>query len=369
MWIRHVAPVALLAVPSAGLGAAGCGLDLQGELVELGDASPLQSGQSSGGLTGGSSSGGGGTSSGGPASDDGSALSDGAGDDSGSTNTPDGGSSTCDFDGTWATKITIDVSWVPQGLMGVILAPGTGKIQQWIKSVRVVKGTSTTDTAVVCGIALPDFSGTSFVGGETYGVRFPPSLFDSGFLPSFAIFGTMGGTSPTSTFVTTTSATLIGLTLANPTTAAWPATITTAVDSDMDGNPGVTVSAAVGPIPGKDGGVYSEFPVDVLADRANELFIVIRQVTQLSGAATDCNHIAGTTTIPKIPNTSSGKYGIDSHVIGCNLAAGGMCSQSQINFIDGTQPVFSPSGAATFASLRMKSGATCDDARSALPQE
>ena len=312
---------------------------------------------------------GGGDSSGGPASDDGSALPDGDSDDAGSTLTPDGGSSTCDFSGTWATKITINVNWVPQGLMGVILAPGSGKIQQWIKSVRVLKGAATTDTAVVCGIALPDFSGTSFVGGETYGVRFPPSLFDSGFLPPFAILGTMGGSSPTSTFTSTTSATLIGLTLANPTTATWPSSITTAVDSDMDGNSGVTVSAAVGPVAGRDGAVYSEFPVDVLADRANQLFIVIRQVTQLSGAATDCNHMAGTTTIPKIPNTSSGKYGIDSHVIGCNLTAGGTCSQSQISFIDGTQPVFSPSGSSTFASLRMKSGATCGDVRSALPQQ
>ena len=287
--------------------------------------------------------------------------------DSGASTSADG-SSNCNFAGTWATHITIDVSWVPQGLMGVILAPGTGKIEQWIKSVRIVNGTATTDPAVVCGIGLPDFSGTSFVGGETYGVRFPPSLFDSGYLPTFAIHGTLGDSSPHATFATTSTAALIGLTLANPTTAAWPATVTTAVDTDMDNNPGVTVNAATGPIPGtRKAGFYSDFPVDVFKSRANQLFIVIRQVTQLSGAATDCNHISGTTTIPKIPDTSTGKYAIDSHVIGCNLAAGGICSASQTSFIDGTQPVFSPSGTATFASARMQTGATCADVRAALP--
>jgi hypothetical protein len=370
--------VALLGASWVGLATAGCGLDLRGELAEIGDAGPLSSGQSSNGGPSSGSSGGSNSSSGagssgddsssGPGSDDGSVRTDGAGDDSGDDLTPDGGSSTCNFAGTWATKITIDVNWVPQGLMGVILAPGSGKIQQWIKSVRVVKGAATTDTAVVCGIALPDFSGTSFVGGETYGVSFPPSLFDSGFLPSFSIFGTVGGNSPTATFVTTASAALIGLTLANPTTAAWPSTITTAVDSDMDGNPGVTVNAATGSVPGSDGATYSQFPVDILADRANQLFIVIRQVTQLSGAATDCNHISGTTTIPKIPNTSSGKYAIDSHVIGCALTAGGNCSSSQISFIDGTQPVFSPT-TATFTSIRLQTGGACSDVRTLLPAQ
>ena len=367
---RPILRAALLGVPCAGLAVLGCGLDLRGELADY-DAGGSGTGLSSSGAGSSSGSGGGDDSSRGPG-DDGANPGDDASadDDSGDagTSTSADGASNCNFSGTWATHITIDVSWVPQGLMGVILAPGTGKIDQWIKSVRTVNGTATTDIAIVCGIGLPDFSGTSFVGGETYGVRFPASLFDSGFLPSFAIHGTLGGSSPQATFVTSSSAALIGLTLANPTTATWPTTVTTAVDSDMDNNPGVTVNAATGLIPGSaDGGIYSDFPVDVFKSRANQLFIVIRQVTQLSGAATDCNHISGSTTIPQIPDTSTGKYAIDSHVIGCNLTAGGMCSASQTSFIDGTQPVFSPSGTASFASVRMKTGAACADVRAALP--
>ena len=357
-----------------GAAAVGCGHDLGGKLIESGDADPSGIGASSSGTSssgGGSSSsnGGSGNSSGG--SGDAAKLDsdDGGGDDGGDTSPDAANPSRCNYAGTWATKLSIDVNWVPQGLMGVILAPGSGRIQQWIKSVRSVSaGTSTTDTAVVCGVTLPDFSGTSFVGGETYGVRFPPSLFDNGYLPSFALFGTLSDNSPSAMFTTKAAAALIGLTLANPSTAAWPATVMTAVDTDMDNNPGVTVNAATGAAPGKDGGPYSPFPVDVLESRANQLFVSIRQVTSLSGTATDCNHIAGTVSIPKIQDsTGSAKYAIDSHVIGCNLVAGGQCSASQVSFIDGTQPVFSPSGSATFTSVRMKTATSCGDVRSMLP--
>src|SRR5580704_4843508 len=74
------------------------------------------------------------------------------------------GASQCNFSGTWATKLTIGVNWVPQGITSVILAAGSGTIEQWVLSTRVQTGTTTTDTAYVCGIALPDFSGTNLVG-------------------------------------------------------------------------------------------------------------------------------------------------------------------------------------------------------------
>jgi hypothetical protein len=369
-------PTLMRSVVFAGLvvvGAVACGLDLSGKLIEYGDADPSGIGPSSSGASSSSSgssssNGGSGNSSGGSRDASNPGADDGGDDEAGDASPDAANPSRCNYAGTWATKLSIDVNWIPQGIMGVILAPGSGRIQQWIKSVRSVSGgTSTTDTAVVCGVGLPDFSGTSFVGGETYGVRFPPSLFDNNYLPSFAIFGTMSDNSPSATYTTKATAALIGLTLANPSTAAWPATVMTAVDTDMDNNPGVTVNAATGPIPGPDGGTYSPFPVDVLESRANQLFIVIRQVTQLSGAATDCNHISGMVSIPKIPDSASGKYAIDSHVVGCNLLAGGQCSSSQVSFIDGTQPVFSPSGTATFTSVRMKTATSCSDVRSMFP--
>jgi hypothetical protein len=292
-------------------------------------------------------------------------ASDPAGDDGGVSGESGSG---CDFSGTWATKLTINVNWVPQGVQSVIIAPGTGIIQQWVKSIRTVKAGATIDTATVCGITLPDFSGTNFVGGETYGVRFPDSLFDSSFLPSFAIQGTLSDATPRAFFNTKAAAVLLGMTLANAATVAWPTPVNTSVDSDKDGLGGVTVTAATGPTP--DGtGNYSNFPVDIASDRANRLGIVIRQVTQLAGQASDCDHISGTVTIPQLPNTPTGKYAIDSHVIDCKLVDGSACAPSQAAFLDGTQPVFSPAmtaGAATFISVRMTSG-TCAAVRQTLP--
>jgi hypothetical protein len=289
------------------------------------------------------------------------------------TSTPSEASSTCDFSGTWGVKITIAVNWIPQGITSVFIAPGNGSIEQWVKSTRVQTGNTTAETAVVCGIKLPDFSGTNFVGGETYGVRFPDTLFDAvasdggwrSRLQPFTMTGTLSDSTPNATYTSTASAALIGLTLPNPTTAPWPATITTAVDSDQDGNPGVTIAMATGPT--NDGGVYSNVPVDLSATRANELYVAIRQVTSLSGAASDCDHMSGTASIPKIPATPTGKYAIDSHIIGCGLVAGGNCSPGQAGFADGTEPVFSPTGTSVFASARVPSTATCANIRQLLP--
>lgn len=347
---RSLGLVALSALASTG-----CGLDLTGELVVADDAGSAPTGHDDGG---------GKKSPPPPGTDAGDGDDSDDGDDS-FTGTSEAGDR-CDFNGTWATKITIAVSWVPQGLMGVILAPGTGAIEQWIMSNRVVNGAATTDTATVCGIALPDFKSTAIVGSENYGVRFPDSLFDMGFVPPFAIPGMLGDSTSHASFATSATAVLIGMTLPAAATATWPATVTTEVDSDMDGEPGVSVGDATGPVLSTPSQVYSDIPVDGFGNRSNHLDIVIRQVTRLSGAASDCDHFSGSVTIPRIPDTTSGKFAIDSHVIGCDLVSGTKCSASQANFVDTTQPVFSPSGATEFTSVRMP-GATCAMVRQLLP--
>jgi hypothetical protein len=357
------------------LSGAGCGLGLGGELAVTDDGG----GNSAGNLTGddgddsgatmsahhdaGHGSSGGGT----DPTDDSGALDDGGGGDDGPAPPPGDSGSGCNYNGTWGTKITIPVNWVPQGIMSVILAPGTGVIEQWIMSTRVVSGKATTDTASVCGIVLPDFSGTGFVGGETYGVRFPDSLFDNPYIPPFAIAGTLSNSTPNAAFNWSATAVLIGLKLPGAATAPWPATITTEVDMDMDMEPGVTAKAATGLISGRDGAAYQNIPVGIDGSRASQVYVAIRQVTALSGGASDCDHISGTVTIPKIQSGSTSKYAIDSHVIGCGLVGGaGDCSATQTAFVDGTQPVFSPTPGSTFTSVRMPT-ATCAAVRQALP--
>jgi hypothetical protein len=276
----------------------------------------------------------------------------------------DGGA--CDFNGTWASRLTIDVTWAPQGLTGIILASGSGQIKQWIKGVRTQTGTATSDATVVCGIDLPDFQSTVVIGSETYGVRFPDSLFDGpdgggGYLPTFTVSAALSGLTPGSSYSTTTTAALLGLTMAQPTTGAWPSTVSTSVDMDKDGKSGVTANAA-------QGSPYSDIPTGIPAPfqpivRANKLYLAIRQVTVVTGTVTDCDHMTGTVSIPQI----SSKYAIDSHVMGCALTAGGDCSSTQASFVDNTQPVFTPSGSSDFQSVRLPTGASCADVRAALP--
>jgi hypothetical protein len=298
---------------------------------------------------------------------DATAVEAGGPDDSGSPDadaTDDGsdGPTTCDFTGTWGSRLTIDVNWAPQGLVGVILAPGSGQIRQWIKTTRMQNGSATTETTVVCGVALPDFQGTQVAGAETYGVRFPNTLFDSGFLSTFTIDGTLSGATPGSTYSTAPAAALLGLTLTNPSTDPWPATVTTAVDTDQDGSPGVTIHVA-------RGNGYSDVPVDFFkTQRANQLFVVIRQITQINATFSDCDHLSGTVSIPRIPSSASGKYAIDSHIVGCSLSgSGAACDATQTNFVDATQPVFTPTGPSDFTSIRLPNGATCATVRQQLP--
>jgi hypothetical protein len=275
---------------------------------------------------------------------------------------------TCDFAGTWGTLIQIVVDWAPMGLslQTFILAPGQGMIKQWVKGVRVQHGTSVADTTVVCGIDLPDFQGTALVNMATYGVVFPAALFDKMVLPTFQVDATVTASAPDAGYQASASAALLGLTMANPTTDPWPATVTTATDPDNDGNPGVTIAVA-------QGGQYSAIPVGVPGIgqpvvTSDKLYVAIRQITELAGTFTDCNHASGSVSIPQI----DGQYAINSHILGCELSAGGNCTasgtSSQASFVDNTQPVFTPSamGTATFTSLRLPDGATCATVREML---
>jgi hypothetical protein len=294
---------------------------------------------------------------------------DGSAQDGGAA--PDG--SACNFAGTWGAEITMDVTWAAGGLLNIVIAPGSGTIKQRILSTRTQSGTTVTDTAVACGIQLPDFQGTALVN-ETWGIRFPNALFDSGNLASFTMNGTVSGSTPTATYTTTPAAVLLGLTLPNAATAVWPSSITTEIDEDRDSKPGITANVV------PPGGGFSYVPVDftvtfapTTVPRADRLYLAIRQVTAVSAHFTDCDHASGSVTVPQItdpsnPNTATNtKYAIDSHVIGCSVTGSGTdCSANQTSFVDGNQPVFVPS-ATTFTSTRLASGATCAAVRAAFP--
>jgi hypothetical protein len=288
-----------------------------------------------------------------------------AGPDASTADAGSGGA--CNFAGTWGAEITIDVNWAAGGLLDIVIAPGSGAIKQWLLTTRTQNGNTVTDTAVVCGIQLPDFQGNAQLVNETYGIRFPNSLFDNGGLTSFPINGTVSGSTPTATYTTAPAAALLGLTLANPTTAVWPATISTEIDEDVDSKPGITANVAP-PMGG-----FSNVPLDIsvisfpnTVARADHLYLAIRQVTSVSAQFTDCDHASGSVTVPQITDSSTAtkKYAIDSHVIGCSVVGTGTdCSANQTTFVDENQPVFVPT-ATTYSSARLANGATCATVRS-----
>jgi hypothetical protein len=289
---------------------------------------------------------------------------------------PSGGDGGCDFNGTWATRITIDVTWQPQGLNSVILQSGSGTITQWVKGSRVQSPAAPRaliDDSVVCGVALPDFQATPLGLNEVYGVRFPDTLFDDQYVPPFSVSGTLDDAMLN--YSTTSTAVLLGLSMSNPTTDPWPSmpNAITEIDQDNDGNPGVTVNVAAGPLATQtlSASSYSYVPTAVPTlllppPSASQLYVAIRQVTVSNGAVKDCNTIAGTVSIPLIGS----KPAIDSHILGCAIVDGGQCStggSSQAAFVDNSQPVFTPTGTTSFRSIRMAQGATCAQVRAALP--
>jgi hypothetical protein len=289
------------------------------------------------------------------------------GSDGGVTPPPDGPFNplTCNFSGTWASYVSIDVTWPGT----VVLTPGEGKLQQWNLTHEVQEPLSTTVTAHTrpCGIFLPDLETTIFALFQKYGIRFPNALFDNGRIPETEFTFTADITKTPVTFTTNPFAIVIGASLSNPVTAPWPAvSAMTLRDDDNDGNPGITVSPVVG------NGYYQPPANLITGDLAKLVYIATRTVSALSGRILNCNHIEADVTIQTVNN----KPGIDSSVVGClrtgNAANGvppGPCAPDEAAFIDGARPQFTPKGPGKMTIVRVTETTTCGDVRSRFPQQ
>lgn len=321
-----------------------------------------------GGVAGASAGGAGGFTggAGGLAPENGGAPSNGGavGDRDGGSTPLDGGFNplTCDFSGTWASYVSIDVTWPGT----IVLLQGQGKLQQWNLTREVQAPLSTTVTAHTkpCGIFLPDLQTTIFNFFQKYGIRFPDALFDHGTIPETTFNFVADITKTPITFKTDPFAIVIGSALANPTTAAWPAaSAMTLRDDDNDKNPGITV------IPVTTNG-YSLPPANLLTgELADLVYITTRTVSALSGTISDCNKIEADVTI----QTVNGKPGIDSTVVGCRKQAskpgqtGTPCSADEASFVDGARPQFTPTGPGHMTIVRVAESATCADVRARFP--
>ena len=260
----------------------------------------------------------------------------------------------CDANGTWAIRVSVPVKWNPS----FVVQGGSGTVTNWLKTKRVQNGLEVTDTAEICGVETPDYTATPLFGAEKYGVRFPDSTF--GTLPTFELKGTVSSKEVGATFTAPASAALVGATLPNALTDAWPRDVgaLTAQDVDNDTKPGLTGNAA-------SGTGFSNPPVNPTRTvRAKQVYAAFRQVLEAStGTVKSCDRVEGTAKIAVI----AGKAAIDSHVMGCLREDGTECAAAEFKLLDTAAPVYTPTADATITMVKLPAGATatCADARAA----
>ena len=262
-----------------------------------------------------------------------------------------GGGAECAPRATYAeaSHLTINVTWPA----GVASMAGTGQVHVWGKVVFTVDGNTLTGTLQACGLALPPTSLTALGGGGQVQIEVPSSAWDAPSAPHFQVAGTQTGWNVGSTLGYSYAA-LVGFTMPAGATASWPASytgITMTNDADGDTNVGLTA------VP-RSGTGYTLPPTSIVqTSRADELYIVVRQVTSAMLTRTACDETKGGATIMHL----------DNHVVGCHVSGGNDCMATEINFIDQNRTIYAITGA-TAETKVVPETATCADVRAALPR-
>jgi hypothetical protein len=249
---------------------------------------------------------------------------------------------------TEASHLIVNVSW-PAGLASVA---GSGELHVWGKAVFTVNGNTLSGTLQACGLTLPPTTLNVLGGGGMIQIEVPNTAWDAPSMPRFQFSGSQTGWRVGDT-LTYSYAALVGFTLANGDTAPWPAShtgITMPNDAEGDMNVGLTA------VP-RSGGNYTLPPTSIAqSSRADQLYIVTRQVTSAMLTRTACDQTAGSATLMHL----------DNHVLGCRVSGGGACSSSEVSFIDNNRAIYQVTGATAETKIVAET-ATCADVRAALP--
>jgi hypothetical protein len=261
-----------------------------------------------------------------------------------------GGSSACPTPAsqTVATHITMAVTW--PGTIGI--EAGSGTVHIWTLSTQMFNGNSITGTGRPCGSLIPDLKATPLAGGMMIGNTIPDAAWESPSMPVSMITGTHGGFDVGSTVTIDKNATVVGATMPNPLTDVWPMSYTglMTADHDADSKPGITAIPKTAP-------GFQLPPVNLFMNpKADRLYLATRSILSLSGTRDTCDTVTGTALMEKF----------DNHVVGCRIQNGGDCMPAEANFVDTNRTVF-VIGTATYKAMTLPAGATCADARAALP--
>lgn len=260
----------------------------------------------------------------------------------------------CDFSGTWAVKFDIPVSWrFNMGISG-----GSGVIEQWaLVTRRMTQGQTIEEEVRPCGSAIPTYRSLAIYGGESYGVSFPNSLFDSGDLPTLMGETTLSGRAPGDTYNTAPLPITLGVNLPHADTAPWPKRTTDltpfVIDSDHDGQPGVTAWA-------REDGELMLPPVNTSkSHRAHRFHIALRNIIGARGTVVSCDRFEGEAVVPMV----SGKPAIHSTILGCELTDSSLCSRGQATLANTFQPAYQLGPNSRSVMVRVADGTSCAEVR------
>lgn len=208
-------------------------------------------------------------------------------------------------------------------------------------------------TLTECGRFVPDVRSPQ--ADETFHLDYPGALFDRvpPILPSTTETVVLTKSGPGANFSLPATAFLMGTTLSNPVSAAWPsASGLTQRDMDGDGKPGVTADF-------RSGGGYDE-PLTASSRstaRADKPYVASRLVFSLNGTLTSCTASSGSATVSHL----------DTRILGCKIAGSTRdCSGSERDFLDQNNPEYQP-GVASYRLAKLADGASCASVRQALP--
>jgi len=252
-----------------------------------------------------------------------------------------------------ANHIVIAVRW-PASLA---IAAGEGELHVWTKADLTFAGDAITGTVRPCGSLNPALTKAAFVGGGQVQLEFPGAVWDAPSMPVFMVTGTNRGFDVGAELSVNRVASLVGLTMSDPLNGPWPANASeiTAVDHDGDGQPGIRAVPRTNP-------PFSAPPLDLAGvldprgARADRVYLATRTVLALSGERESCTSARGTAQVTSV----------DSHIVGCRVKGGGICTAAQSDFIDASQPRLTAESA-TFEMVQVAKTATCADVRAALP--
>jgi len=260
---------------------------------------------------------------------------------------------------TSANHIVADVSWPAK----TGIEAGSGKIHIWTLSVLdfgdpdpATGKIPATGEVHPCGSYIPELSKTAIAGGGKVQTVIADEVWDKPGMPAFTAKGTLSGFDVGATIEMEPVVSLVGLTMSDP-SGPWPSSAkqVTAVDPDGDGQPGIkAMPRADAPFSPPPTSLFEALNPN--GKRALELYLVTRTAVALGGSRDTCTTAKGAATVQLF----------DSHVVGCKRNDGKVCTGSESDFIDQNQPKYTIQSA-TYEMVQLSDGASCADARNALP--